>query len=55
MKCKIVPAIFGIVKMVTKGLSNKFKAKTRTHSIDSVQKTAVHGTSHIRNTESTAG
>ena len=45
MKCKIVPVIHGIIRMVKK--STKYKAKAGKHSIDSLQKTAILGTSHI--------
>ena len=40
-------AIIGGTEIVTKVLKKHFKAIPRKHSIDSIQKTAVRGTSHI--------
>jgi hypothetical protein len=43
----IVPAIIGATGLVTKGLKKNLEAIPRKHSVDSPQKTAVLGTSHI--------
>jgi len=40
-------AIIGGLGIVTKGLKKNLKAIPKQHSIDTLQKTAVHGTSHI--------
>jgi len=40
-------AIIGGPGIVTKSLKNILKAKARKHSTDTLQKTAVHGPSHI--------
>ena len=40
-------AIIGGTGIVTKGLKNILKAIPKQHSIDTPQKTAVHGPSHI--------
>ena len=45
--CKIVSVIIGATGIVTKGLRKNLEAIPGTQSIDSVQKTAVLGTSHI--------
>jgi hypothetical protein len=47
MKCMIVQAIIGATGIVTKGLKKNLEAVPGRHSIDSLQKTAVLGTSHI--------
>ena len=47
MKCMIVPAITGATRRVRKGLKKNLEAITRKHSIDSLKKTAILGTSHI--------
>jgi hypothetical protein len=47
MNCMIVPVIIGATGIVTKGLKKNLEAIAVKHSIDSVQKTAVLGTSHI--------
>jgi hypothetical protein len=47
MKCMIIPAITGATGMVTKGLRKHLEAIAGKHSIDSLQKAAVLGTSHI--------
>jgi len=52
MKCKIVPVITGATGIVTRGLEENLEAIQGKHPIDSLQHTAVLGTSH--NTESTA-
>ena len=56
LKCTIIPVITGATGIVTRSLRKNLEAVPGKHSIDSlrVQKTAIHGTSHIRNTESTA-
>jgi sirohydrochlorin ferrochelatase len=46
MKCMIVPVIIGATRIVAKGLKNNLKATPRKHSVDSLQKTAILGTSH---------
>jgi hypothetical protein len=48
MKCVIVPAVIGATGIVTRGLRKNLEAIPGKHSIDSLQKTAVLGTSHIR-------
>ena len=47
MKYMIIPAISGATGIVTKGLKNNLEAITGKHSIGSLQKTAILGTSHI--------
>ena len=47
MKYMIIPVISGTTGIVTKGLKNNLEAITGKHSIDSLQKTAMLGTSHI--------
>ena len=47
VKCVIIPVITGTTGMVTKGLKNNLEAIQGKHSVDSVQKTAVLGTSNI--------
>jgi hypothetical protein len=46
-KCMIIPAIIGATGIATKGLKKVLKAIPGTHSIDSLQQTAIVGTSHI--------
>ena len=43
----IIPIIIGATGIVTRGLRKNLEAVPRKHSIDSLQKTAVLGTSHI--------
>jgi hypothetical protein len=43
----IIPAVTGATGMVTKGLGENLEAVPGKRSIDSQQKTAVLGTSHI--------
>jgi hypothetical protein len=43
----ITPAITGAIGIVAKGLKKNLEAMPGKHSIDSLQKTAVLGTSHI--------
>jgi len=47
MKCMIKLVITGAIRMVTKGLKKNLEAIPGKHSIDSLQKTAIFGTSHI--------
>jgi hypothetical protein len=47
LKCKIVPVIIRATGIVTKGSRKNVEAKPGKHSIDSRQKTAVLGTSHV--------
>jgi hypothetical protein len=52
MKYMITPVIIGATGIVTKVVKKHLEAVPEKHSVDSLQKTAVLGTSH--NTESTA-
>jgi hypothetical protein len=47
LKCTIVPVIIGATGIVTKSLRKYLEAIPGKHSIDSLQKTALLGTSHI--------
>jgi hypothetical protein len=47
MKCFIIPVITGATGIVTKELNKYLETIPGKHSIDSAQKTAVLGTSHI--------
>jgi len=47
LKCTIVPVIIGATGIVTRGLRKNLEAVPGKHSIDSLQKTAILGTSHI--------
>jgi hypothetical protein len=47
MKCFAIPVIIGAIGIVTKGLKKYLETILGKHSIDSLQKTAVLGTSHI--------
>jgi len=47
LKCTIVPVIIGATGIVTRNLRKNLEDIPRKHSIDSVQKTAILGTSHI--------
>jgi hypothetical protein len=47
MKCTLIPVIIGATRIVTKDLKNNLKAIPGKHLTDSVQKTAILGTSHI--------
>ena len=49
MKCMIIQEIIGATGIVTKGVKKHLEAVPGKHSIESLQKTAVLGTSH--NTE----
>ena len=48
MKCVILPVINGATGLVTKGLKKELEAIPGDHTIDSLQKTAVLGTAHIK-------
>jgi hypothetical protein len=47
LKCTIIPVIIGATGMVTRSLRKNLETVPRKHSIDSLQKTAILGTSHI--------
>ena len=47
IKCMIIPVIIGATRIVTKGLKKYLKAVPGKHWIDSLQKMALLGTSHI--------
>ena len=47
LKCTIVPVITGANGIVTTILRKNLEAVPRKHSIDSLQKTTILGTSHI--------
>ena len=47
LKCTIRPIIIGTTGIVTRNLRKNLEAVSGKHSIDSLQKTAVLGTSHI--------
>ena len=47
LKCTIIPVIIGATGIVTRSLRKNLKAVPGKHSIDSLQKTAILGTSHI--------
>jgi len=47
LKCTIVPVITGATGIVTRSLRKSLEAVPGKHSIDSLQKTAILGTSHI--------
>jgi hypothetical protein len=47
MKCFVIPVITGATGIVTKRLKIYLEIIPGKHSIDSVQKTAVLGTSHV--------
>jgi hypothetical protein len=46
-RCTIIPLIIGATVIVTKSLRKKLEVISGKHSIDSLQKTAILGTSHI--------
>ena len=46
-KCTIVPVIIGATGIVTRSLRKTSEVLPGKHSIDSLQKTAILGTSHI--------
>jgi len=47
LKCTIVPVIVGATGIVTRSLRKNLETVPGRHSIDSLQKTTVLGTSHI--------
>jgi hypothetical protein len=47
LKCTIIPVITGATGIVTRSLRKNLGAVPGKHSIDSLQRTAVLGTSHI--------
>jgi len=47
MKCLVIPVVIGARGIVTKGLKKYLETIPGKHSIDSLQKTAILGTSHI--------
>jgi hypothetical protein len=47
MKCMIIPVVIGATGIVTKALKKNLEAIPGRHSIDSLQKTAILGTSHV--------
>ena len=47
LKCTTVPVIIGATGIVTTSLRKNLEAVPGKHSIDSLQKTAILGTSHI--------
>jgi hypothetical protein len=46
MKCFVIPVIIGATGIVTRGLKMYLETIQGKHSIDSLQKTALLGTSH---------
>ena len=46
LKCTVIPVIIGATGMVTRSLRKNLEAVPGRHSIDSLQKTAILGTSH---------
>jgi hypothetical protein len=47
LKCTIIPVIIGATGIVMKSLRKNLEAIPRKQSIDSLQKTATLGTSHV--------
>jgi hypothetical protein len=47
LKCTIIPVIIGATGIVTRSLRKNLEAVPGKHSMDSLQKTAILGTSHI--------
>jgi len=47
LKCTIIPVIIGATGIVTRSLRKNLEAISGKHSIDSLQRTATVGTSHI--------
>jgi len=47
LKCTILPVIIGANGIVTRSLKKNLETVLGKHSIDSLQKTAILGTSHI--------
>jgi hypothetical protein len=48
LKCTIIPVVTGATGIVTKRLRKNLEDIPGKHSIDSLQKTAILGTSHKR-------
>ena len=48
LKCTIIPVIIGATGIVTRSLRKNLEAVPGKHSIDSLQKTAILGISHIK-------
>jgi hypothetical protein len=48
MKCFVIPVIIGVTGIVTTGLKRYLETIPGNHSVDSLQKIAVLGTSHIK-------
>jgi hypothetical protein len=47
MKCFVIPVIIGATGIISKSLQKYLETIPGQHSIDSLQKTAILGTSHI--------
>jgi ABC-type methionine transport system permease subunit len=47
LKCTIIPVIIGAIGIVTRSLRKNLEDIPGKHSIDSLQRTAIVGTSHI--------
>jgi hypothetical protein len=47
LRCRIIPVIIKATGIVTRSLKKNLEAVPGKHSIDSLQKTAILGTSHI--------
>jgi hypothetical protein len=47
LKCTIIPLVIGAIGIITRSLRINLEAAPGKHSIDSLQKTAILGTSHI--------
>ena len=47
LRCTIIPIIIEATEIVTRRLRKNLEAVPGKHSIDSLQKTAILGTSHI--------
>ena len=46
VECMIILVIIGATRIVTKGLKKNLEAMQQKHSVNSLQKTAILGTSH---------
>ena len=47
LKCRIIPVTYGATRILTEGLRKSLETTAGKNSIDSTQKTVIHGTSHI--------
>jgi hypothetical protein len=47
LKCTIIPIVIGATGIVTRSLKKNMEAVPGKYSIDSLQKTAILGTTHI--------